>query len=369
MQSKVPLSIKYRPKKLSDIVGQDVVVRILINSFKEKNWHRAYILEGLFGCGKTSIARIMAAMENCVNAPTTEPCGECEPCKAIFEGKFIDVKELDAASNGGVDNIRSLHDEIGFCPIHGKIKYIIIDEAHGLTGYAADAALKMIEEPPDHARFLLCTTEPESFKSTIPSRCITLNFRKIKWDILYQHLINIANQEKMDYEEGAIKVAAQFADGSCRNALQNLQTILSYAGTEKITTEMARDALGAIDNTLYYQFVHNILSVNAPEVMKGANQLLVQGSNAGKVIQGLTNYLRNLQLYLVGGEESVSGWLTDEELKKMQSHAQKAKPTLIYNFLKLIVEMRKGLEVNISAQALLESFSVGAMMEVVKSKK
>jgi len=154
--SSIPFSLKYRPKKLDDVIGQEVVVQTLKNSFSSKNLHHAYILEGQFGCGKTTVARIMAAMENCESGPTLEPCGKCQNCKEIFNGSSIDIKEIDAASNRGIDDIRDLQKEINFSPINCKSKYIIIDEAHSLTGAAAEAALKMIEEPPPNVRFILC---------------------------------------------------------------------------------------------------------------------------------------------------------------------------------------------------------------------
>jgi len=369
MEHNTPLVDKYRPKKLSDIVGQDVVVRILKNSFKSKNWHHAYILEGVLGSGKTSVSRIMAAMENCENGPTLEPCGICSKCVEIFKGRFQDVKEVDAASNRSIENIRDLQKEIYLNPIYSSVKYVIIDEAHGLTGYAADAALKMIEEPPPYVRFVLCTTQPESFKSTIPSRCITLNFIKTDWNILYKHLLNISKLEKIDCDNEALEIAARAASGSVRNAVRNLQTMWSYAGYDKITADMARKSLGTVDNMLYFKFIKNILDLNAPDVMKIVNVLMVEGGNVGKIVDGITDYIRNLQIYLIGGKDLLSSQVSDEEIKQFASQSNKAKPSLINKMIGLLVDVRRGLVVNMDAQALIENFAVGSMMEVVKLGK
>jgi len=369
METSIPLAIKYRPKTLDAIVGQDVAVRILQNSFDRKNWHHAYILEGKFGSGKTSVARIMAAMENCENAPTQEPCGTCPRCKEIFEGKSIDVKEIDVASKRSIDDVRALQEDITSCPIFCHMKYIIADEAHGWTGYAADAALKMIEEPPPHVRFVLCTTEPEAFKSTIPSRCITLNFRDIAWHELHAHLGNICKQEKINVQDEALKVIARSARGSARDALQNLQTAFSYAGDEEITSEVAQKALGVISNELYYKFIQSILTIDAPNAMLMANQILQNGGNLGKVVDGLTDYLRNLQLLKIGGEDAVSYWVSSEEMAQLKHQIEMGegiKPTLIKDMFDLLIELRRGVIVNMSANALMDNFAVGAMMAVVK---
>lgn len=368
METSIPLAIKYRPKTLNEVIGQDVVVRILKNSFERKDWHHAYILEGSRGTGKTTTSRIMAAMENCVNAPTLEPCGVCERCMEIFNGKSTDVKEIDVASKRSIDDVRALQEDIAACPIFCNIKYIIADEAHGWTGYAADAALKMIEEPPPHVRFVLCTTEPEAFKSTIPSRCITLNFRDIAWHELSVYLQKICKQEKINIEKDALKIIARSARGSARDVLQNLQTVLGYAGDENITSKMAQECLGVISDDLYFKFIQSILKVNAPIAMQMSNQILQNGGNLGKVVDGLTNYLRNLQLFIIGGEESVSYWLSQEEITKLKHQSQGLKPTIIKNMFDLLIELRRGVIVNMPPNALMDNFAVGAMMSVVKNK-
>jgi len=368
METTIPLANKYRPHKLSDLVGQEVPIRILTNSFKNNGWHHAYILAGGFGSGKSSAARIMAAMENCENGPTLEPCGKCPRCIEIFDGTSIDVKEIDAASNRSIDDIRNLQDEIASCPIYSKMKYVIIDESHGLTNVAADATLKTIEEPPPHVRFILCTTEEQAIKDTIASRCINLHFSRIGWMDLFTNLVKIAKMENMDFEEDALKIIAKSSQGSARNSLQNLQTALNYCGSEKIVVANVQKSLGVVDQLVYFKFLQSIFEVNAPETMKTINSMLITGGRAKTIIEDLTENLRNLQLYLVGGKEIVTD-LSDEEMKWLGFLAGKTKPSVLYKMISSLIEVHRGLYVNVDFMALLENFAIGAMIEVVEEKK
>jgi len=370
MENKIPLAVRYRPKKLDDVVGQDVVVRILKNSFKSKDWHHAYILAGAKGTGKTTTARIMAAMENCEHSPTMEPCGKCKNCLDIYNETSIDVREVDAASNRSINDIRAMKENIHNCPIQCRYKYYIIDEAHGLSGEAADAALKMIEEPPPFVRFILATTEPEAFKSTIPSRCLTLNFRNIDKPILSDYLTKVCQSENIKCEDDALKVISNLADNSARNALQNLQIALAYAGDEPITAEFAQKALGAIDEIYYFQLVQNILSFNAPEAMKCLNQIVAKECSMRRVISGLLNHLRHLQLYLIMKDEVKDFGVSDEEIKRLAYQAQKAKPSIVAKMVGFIVDVQRGLYVNMDAVSMLENlFIVPSIIEAVKAKK
>ena len=282
-----PFALKYRPKSLSEIVGQEVAVQTLTNSFKNSSWHHAYILEGNLGCGKTSVARIMAAMENCENGRTMEPCGECKNCKDIFSGKSLDVKELDAASNRSIDDIRDLKKEAQFAPMACRIKYFILDESHSLTGKAAEAALKFIEEPPNNVRILLCTTDPQMLKDTIHSRCITLNFEKVSWLDLNGHILNISKQESIDIDEDAAKVISKTAKGSVRNALQNLQTVLSFTGGDHISSEIVQKVLGSIDEAEFYELIKNIVEINVASSVLTLDRLMVKGKNPDNIIKGV----------------------------------------------------------------------------------
>lgn len=370
MENKLPLALKYRPKKLDDVVGQDVAVRILKNSFKMNDWHHVYIFSGSKGSGKTTVARIMAMMENCENGPTLEPCGACTNCREIQDESSIDVRELDAASNRSIDDIRAIKENIYNCPIQSKCKYIIIDEAHGLTGQAADAALKMIEKPPSFARFILATTEPEALKDTIHSRGIALNFHNLDKSILTSHLDKICKTEGVECEEGVLEMIASVSENSARNSLQNLQTVVAYAGGEKIIADFVNKSLGAIEDVMYFRFIQNILEFNAPEAIKILNQIFAQSCNARKIVRGLVEHLRHLQLYMVLKDGIKEFGVSDENMKRFAYQSQKSKPSLVSKMIHFIIDVQKGLFVNMDAIAMLENlFVIPSIIEAVKIKK
>jgi DNA polymerase III subunit gamma/tau len=316
-----PLSVKYRPKKLDDIIGQPVVVKAFKNAFLSKTLHHAYILSGMYGSGKTSIARIIAAMENCEKGRTLEPCGVCNNCVDIFRGKSFEVNEIDAASNRGIDNIKDIKNDIYKCPINYRVKYIIIDEAHSLTGHAAEAALKMIEEPPANVRFILCTTESQKLKDTIHSRCIQWKINSVSWNELYSHLVKIADEEGVELEEGALRIAARYSKGSVRNALQNLQTMINYTGGKKIDEEVAKDVLCAVDENDYFVLFENIIEKDTLASCQTINKILRDGKESGVVLDGLHSHLNNLLIARVCSSNLSDFSMTEEEIKKFSHQA------------------------------------------------
>lgn len=367
--SDVAFSTKYRPHKLADIVGQDVVVRIITNSFAQKSFHHAYILEGQYGSGKTTLARVMAAMENCEQGPTMEPCGECKNCKAIFAGKSMDVKEIDAASNRSVDDIRDLQEQIRFHPIECRVKYVLIDEVHSLTGIAAEAALKMIEEPPPNVRFILCTTDPQLLKPTIHSRCIILSFKRINWLDLFGYVRKVADAEKIVYDEDALRLVAKTSCGSARNALQNLQTLASYAGQDRITLLHAQTVLGGVDETLFFNLIDDIVNTNVSGAMGHIDDLMIKGRNAGKIIEGLQMHLRNLILCRVCNESVSRFGITDEEAKKYAHQADRAKPDIAAMMLDLLKEVKDAIMVNMDLQSFLIKFVIKSIILMKRMSK
>lgn len=353
------LANKYRPKKIADVIGQPCAATSIINGFKSKTLSHAYIFSGFFGSGKTSSARILAAMDNCSKGPTIEPCGECQNCKEIFEGKSIDVRELDAASNRSIDDIRDIAKDARYAPINCRVKYYIIDEAHGLTGQAAEAALKVIEEPPERVRFILATTEPHLFKDTVDSRCITLRFNKVSWVELTQHLLHIAKLEGLDVEENAAKLIARSSKGSIRNTLTKLQTVVNYTGGGKITYEASRDAIGAIDEKLYGQLIEAVYSVQVPQGMIAVQEFLKDGKSAQEVVNGIFNHLRNLMLTLTcKGDLSVFG-LTEDEIQRYSEQAKKLSGTeAILEMMNLLRGVQAALRVNLDPQTRLEQYLI-----------
>ena len=362
-----PFVKKCRPRKLEDVVGQAVTVQSLTNAFKANDLHHAYIFAGNLGCGKTSLARIMAAIENCLKKKS-EPCGECDNCKSILADKSIDVKEIDAASNRGIDDIREIKKDAEFNPIDCKTKYYIIDEAHSLTGYAAEAALKLIEEPPAHVRFILCTTDPHLLKDTILSRCIFFKFNKVNWSDLYSHLCNIAKKEKLNYEEDALKIAAKAAHGSVRDALQNLQSISSYVGRgQELTYEKAKEIIGIPDERLYFVLINAITKIDVPGGMQAISELLKDGKDAREIIDGLQNHLRNLMIVLTCGKQLDHFEFMEDEIKRLQHQkdslsSKNKKVDMVLKWLNLLYDVNKGIIINLDLQMLLEKFVVEAIL-------
>lgn len=369
MPTEIPLSIKYRPKDLTQVIGQPVVVKAFQNSFKYKTLHHAYILAGKFGCGKTSVARIIAAMENCVKGPTQTPCGVCKNCVEIFAGNSFDIREMDAASNRGVDDIRQLKKDIYQSPLECRTKYIIIDEAHSLTREGAEAALKMIEEPPEKVRFILCTTDPHKLKDTIQSRCITWKFNQVGWSELFNHLKNIAGQEGLQYEDAALKICAKNSKGSVRNALQNLQTMMNYVGGGELTAVAAKECLGAVDDKLYFDLMDSIAQCDAGKALYYINYLLMDGKEVGLILNGINTHVSHLLKARILQKDLSQFSFSEEESKRYceQSDAMFSGKALL-SMMKKLREISFGINYNLDPQAELEEFAIDAIQEVKMAK-
>jgi len=360
----------YRPKKLSDVVGQEVAVQILTNSFNDKSWHHAYLLEGNLGSGKTTIARIMAAMDNCENGPTLTPCGECRNCKDIFAGKSLDVREIDAASNRGIDDIRGLKKQSYLAPINSRIKYFIIDECHSLTGQAAESALKFVEEPPANVRIILATTDPQKLKKTIHSRCIRLTFNKISWLNLQKHLGNICKLENIKFDDDALRLISKVANGSVRDALQGLQSANSYVGKDGIIDlKSTEKVLGSINSAVYFDLVANIMNVDVAAAVLTIDKLMVEGKNVETIIDGLTVHLRNLLLSRTCGDKISEFGLVDEEIKRYSNQSQNISPVVISRMMANMIDVQNAISKNLNPQYYLEKYVLDSIIEVVKSKK
>ena len=354
-----PLAIKYRPKKMLDVVGQDVNIKILTNSFKSKDWHHAYLLNGSLGSGKTTLARIMAAMENCKEGRNLEPCGKCDHCKAIFAGKFVDVRELNAASNRGIDEMRLIIEEAQFSPVSGRVKYYILDEAHSLSSHAAESCIKFIEEPPKNVRIILCTTEPHLLKPTLQSRCINLNFNKLGWLDVFNNLEKIVKQEGVKITEDALRLISKHSKGSARNSLQYLQSIIG--SVQKV--------LSAISVDSYFNLVDSIIDARISNAVIQINNIINTGKNVDNILDGLTEHLRNLLLVKSCKDDKGIFDFSEDEMVKYQNQAEKIKPISVVNFLNLLIDVQKAVEVNLNVQHYLEKFVVEAIVEHLKNSK
>lgn len=240
----VVLARKYRPQSFEDLLGQDALVQTLTNAIKNNRLHHAYILTGIRGVGKTTTARIIAKALNCIGkdghgGPTIKPCGLCENCKAISEGRHIDILELDAASRTGVDDIREILDGVRYKPTNARYKVYIIDEVHMLSKNAFNALLKTLEEPPSHVKFIFATTEIRKVPVTVLSRCQRFDLQRLTIDTLFNHFKNIIGKEGLQAEDEALQIIAKAADGSCRDGLSLLDQAISLSsGT--VSTEIVK---------------------------------------------------------------------------------------------------------------------------------
>lgn len=356
------LANKYRPKKIVDLIGQDSVIKILTNTILSGNLHHAYIFAGKFGCGKTTSARIFAASVNNKKGMTLDPDLSDPNLQAIYDGKSVDILEFDAGSKGKIEEIRDLKEQIQYVPLHNKYRFVIIDEAHRLTGAAAEAALKMIEEPPANCIFILCTTNPEDLKDTIQSRCMTLRFNKVSWDQLFNNLVKVAQSEGIKYEDTALRIAAKLSKGSVRNSLQNLQTLMTYANGGTITSVMAQECLAAIDENKYFDLIASILKPDAGEAMRIIDGILSDGREVSDMLDGLMLHVRNLLLIRTVKDTSKLLFLTEDEKKKYSVQSQSLSIPLLMHMIDDIVNVSKAINFNVNPQTMLEKFVISSII-------
>ena len=286
-----------RPERFNEIIGQKHIVRILQHQLETDNVSQAYLFTGTRGTGKTTTARILAKALNCTGNPADGqlPCGECENCKAIKEGRFLDVIEMDAASNNGVDDIRDLIDRVNYPPMVGRYKVYIIDEVHMLSTSAENAFLKTLEEPPAHVIFILATTNPEKVRETIRSRCMRLDFRRVSEDDLIEGMARICRRKQVNITQDALALVAQKADGSVRDGLSILEQCIS-GGDERVDLETVEDYLGSAGMDFYLGLTQNVIEHNMAEALKRVGDALRTGCDAKQIFSDWLEHYRNLMV-------------------------------------------------------------------------
>lgn len=297
------LARKWRPQTFDEIIAQPHIVRTLTNALKAGKIHHAFLFAGPRGTGKTTTARILAKALNCENGPTPTPCGKCPACKGIAAGSYLDVIEIDAASNTGVDDIRDLRESSHYVATGGKYKVYIIDEVHRLSGSAFDALLKTLEEPPKHVVFIFATTESHKVPATIHSRCLKFDFRLIPYAPLAETLQKIADAEKIDIEPAAIEIIAHKAAGSLRDGQSLLDQVSAYA-VERATAEITNEALGLVDTSLLFELVDDFAAGDAAAAIAKVSRVAEEGRDYSEFGVQLVEHLRNLLLVTALGEDT-----------------------------------------------------------------
>src|SRR5580698_1387797 len=308
------LARKYRPQRFSDVAGQDHVTRTLLNALTQNRIAHGYIFSGHRGIGKTTIARILAQALNCrreiggPERPTPEPCGTCESCTEIRQGNAVDVIEIDAATNRGIDEIRELRDAARYAPARDRYKIYILDEAHQITDAAFNALLKTLEEPPAHVIFMMATTEPENIPRTIRSRCQHFSFHAVKFDDILTQLKMIAEQEQVTSEEAALALLAEAGDGSMRDALSIMDQAIASAPTEDgrpiLAAAQIRELMGSVPNAVFERLLEAVAAGQTAELMEQLNVLVNAGHSPSSLARQMVRYLRNTLMAKLGGEQT-----------------------------------------------------------------
>ncbi|MGB7601638.1 MAG: DNA polymerase III subunit gamma/tau [Candidatus Sulfotelmatobacter sp.] len=313
------LARKYRPQKFSEVIGQEHVTRTLQNALEQGRTAHGYIFSGHRGIGKTTVARILAAALNCRSSdkPVAEPCGICESCTEIRAGNAVDVIEIDAATNRGIDEIRELREAARYRPARDRFKIYILDEAHQITDAAFNALLKTLEEPPDHIVFMLATTQPEDIPQTIRSRCQHFSFRAVKFDAIVAQLRDLVGRENIEADDDALALLAEAGDGSMRDALSILdQAIASSSG--KLTADSVRNLVGAAPAHILAEVMRAVARGASEDVLRQVDHLISEGHSPTHFARQMVRFLRNATVAKVAGKDSSLLQISSEERDRVE---------------------------------------------------
>ena len=330
---------KFRPDCFEDVKGQEHIVTTLKNQIRAERIGHAYLFCGTRGTGKTTIAKIFAKAVNCENPQDGSPCGECASCRAIAAGASMNVIEIDAASNNGVDNIREIVDEVSYSPAEGRYKVYIIDEVHMLSIGAFNALLKTLEEPPSYVIFILATTEVHKIPITILSRCQRYDFKRITVDTIAARLRELVDVEKVEVEDKALRYIAKTADGSMRDALSLLDQCIAFHFGQELTYDKVLDVLGAVDTGVFSRLLRNVLERNVLGCIELLEEIVMQGRELTQFVSDFTWYLRNLLLVKTSDNIEDVIDVSSENLARLKEEAELAQMETIMRYIRIFSEL------------------------------
>jgi len=363
-----PFALKYRPQRFEEIVGQPHISQTLQNAVAEGRIVHGYLFAGPRGTGKTSTARVFAKAINCEQGPTPEPCGKCSSCVAIQKGNAMDVIEIDAASNRGIDEIRELRERIPYAPGQLRYKVYILDEAHQLTREAANAFLKTLEEPPAHSFFILCTTEPHKIIPTIMSRCQRFDFRAIPVGLIIEQLRKIADQEEIEIDEAAVRAIAVAATGAMRDGESILDQVIAYAGRdEPIDVDVVRAVLGITEETLLARAAQLVADGDMAGLFGVVDELVDGGKDVVQFVVDLTEYFRNLLRTAMQAEVPAWAGLEQEAAGQRQQQAAQLGAERILDIIHRLSQARDQLRYS-NQQPLLVEVTLAQLVPVAQVK-
>lgn len=342
---------RWRPQTFADLVGQEHIKQTILNAIKAGYVSHAYLFAGPRGTGKTSLARLLAKAVNCLDIQAGEPCGKCANCVALSTGRMMDLIEIDAASNTSVDDMRSLIEKVNFAPSVGKYKVYIIDEAHMLSKNAFNALLKTLEEPPAHAIFILATTEVHKFPATIISRCQYFDFHYLKHSEVAEQLKKIATQEGVEIDDTALKIIADNAEGSLRDAISMLDQAVSFS-SGKVDQEVLKNLLGIVDILVIRQITQAIIDKDVTTGIGLINEIYFKGYDLHQLGKLWLNYLRELLMIKLGNENLVQK--STDEVTQMRKQAEGFSVNELINLLQRVVESLNQYQVASLPQLALE---------------
>jgi DNA polymerase-3 subunit gamma/tau len=345
---------KFRPDNFEDVRGQDHIVTTLKNQIKADRVGHAYLFCGTRGTGKTSIAKLFAKTVNCENPVDGSPCGTCKSCRNIAAGVSMNVIEIDAASNNGVDNIREIRDEVAYSPTEGKYKVYIIDEVHMLSIGAFNALLKTLEEPPSYVIFILATTEAHKIPITILSRCQRYDFKRISLETIVDRMRELIQIEGITVEEKALRFVAKCADGSMRDALSLLDQCIAFYLGEELTYDHALEVLGAVDTEIYSRMLRKIIDRDIIGAIHMLEDLIMKGRELSQFVSDFTWYMRNLLLTKTSDDIEDVIDVSSENLLRLKEESNMIETDTLMRYIRIFSDLSGQMKYSSQKRVLIE---------------